>query len=143
MGKIISYGMQTVNFWAVLVAGIVNMAVGMVWYGPLFGKLWKNLMGFTDESMKSMKLSPAYAMTGGLITALVMAYVLGHFILLTNAVGLNGAWQLAFYVWLGFMATVSLGGVLWEGKSLKLVLLNTAEQLVSVFLMAVVLVWWR
>ena len=136
--------MQTVNFWAVLVAAIVNMVVGSLWYGPLFGKMWKDLMGFTEESMKNiMKLTPAYSMCMGLITALVMAYVLGHFSLLTNASGLDGAWQLAFYVWLGFTATISAGGFIWEGKPFKLFILNISGQLVSLFLMAIVLVLWK
>ncbi len=133
----------TINFWAVLIAAIVNIVVGSLWYGPLFGKMWKGLMGFTDESMKSMKLSAAHAMVGGLITALVMAYVLNHFAVLTGVVGLDGAWQLAFWIWLGFMMTVSAGSFLWEGKPLKLFLLNAGQQLVSIFLMAVVLVLWK
>ena len=134
---------MTINFWAVLVAAVVNMAVGSIWYGPLFGKMWKNLMGFTDEAMKKMNLSPAYAMSMGLITSLIMAYVLGHFAIMANATGLDGAWQLAFWIWLGFMATVTVGGYLWENKSLKLVALNAAEQLVALFLMAIVLVLFK
>ncbi|MDP9249437.1 MAG: DUF1761 domain-containing protein [bacterium] len=133
----------SVNFWAVLLAAIVNMAVGFAWYGPLFGKFWKRLMGFTDESMKSMPLSAAQASVGGFITALIMAYVLGHFVNLVDATGLDGAWQLAFWIWLGFQMTVSAGSFLWEGKPLRLFLLNSAEQLVAMFLMAVILVLWR
>src|SRR5687767_10682602 len=113
----------TINFWAVLVAAIINMGVGFAWYGPLFGKLWKKLMGLTDESMKNMPLSAAQASVGGFITALVMAYGLGHFVNLTGATGLDGAWQLAFWIWLGFQATVSAGSFLWEGKPLRLFLL--------------------
>ena len=33
--------MHDVNLIAVLVAGIVPMIVGMLWYGPLFGKRWR------------------------------------------------------------------------------------------------------
>jgi len=132
-----------INFWAVLVAAILSMGVGSLWYGPLFGNMWKSLVGLTDESIANMKLSPAHAMSMGLVTSLVMAYVLGRFAILTNATGLDGAWTLAFWIWLGFLATASLGGVLWEGRPVKLFVLNAAHQLVSIFLMAVVLVLWR
>ena len=37
-----------INFLAVLVGGVINMAVGFVWYGPLFGKLWLRLIGKTN-----------------------------------------------------------------------------------------------
>ncbi len=131
-----------VNWWAVLAAGVVYMAVGMIWYGPLFGKMWKNLMGFSDESMKNMPLKPMTAMLWGLVAALVMAYALNYFAFLSGAIDLAGAWQLAFWVWLGFLATTSVGSYLWEGKPFKLFVLNAAAQLVSVFLMAVVLVLW-
>ena len=59
----------SINWWAVLVAGVVYMVVGMVWYGPLFGKLWKSLMGFTDESVKNMPLKPMTAMVWGFVPA--------------------------------------------------------------------------
>ena len=80
-----------VNYLSVLACGLASMVIGSLWYGPVFGKMWKGLMGFTDESMKNMKIKPAYAMCAGLVTALVMAYVLGHFAMLTNATGLDGA----------------------------------------------------
>ncbi|MBK8887589.1 MAG: DUF1761 family protein [Saprospiraceae bacterium] len=32
--------MLTFNWLAILGSGLVPMAVGALWYGPLFGKLW-------------------------------------------------------------------------------------------------------
>ena len=135
--------MQSINFWAVVVAAVVNMVVGMLWYGPVFGKLWKSLMGFTDEGMRKMPLTPMQAMSGGVVTSLLMAYVLARFSMLAGAAGVSGAFQLAFWVWLGFTATVAAGGFLWEGKPFQLFVLNVAEQLVALFLMALVLVFWQ
>ncbi|SRR5258708_6005634 len=132
-----------VNYWAILVAAIVNMTVGSLWYGPLFGKMWKGLMGFSDQAMKSMKLTMWQAIFMGFLTALIMAYVLAHFVSIAGAVGIAGAWQLAFWVWLGFMLTITAGSFIWEGKPLRLFVLNAAQQLVSLFLMALVLVMWR
>ena len=132
----------SINYLAVLAAGVVNMVVGYLWYGPLFGKMWKSLMGFTDESMKSMKMKPMTAMAFGFVVSLVMACALSRFVLLAGAINVMGAWQLAFWVWLGFLATTSISGFLWEGKPFSLFVLNAAEQLVAVFLMTLVLVLW-
>jgi len=132
-----------VNYWAVLVAGVVYMVVGYIWYGPLFGKMWKSLMGFTDESMKSMAMKPMRAMIWGLVAALVMALVLNRFVYMAGAMDVAGAWNLAFMVWLGFLATNTIGSYLWEGRPFKLFVLNAAHQLVGVFLMALVLVMWQ
>lgn len=68
----------TINYLAVLLTAIVRMIVGILWYGPIFGKQWKKLMGFTDESMKVMKMKPMQATAGGFVTALIMAYVLAY-----------------------------------------------------------------
>jgi len=133
----------SVNFWSVLVAAIVSFVVGWVWYGPLFGKTWKNLMGFTDEVMMSMKMKAGTAMVTGFISALVTSYVLAHFVVLLNLTTVEEACQLAFWLWLGFVATVMLGSVLWEGKSMKLFVLNAAENLVALVLAAVILVLWQ
>src|SRR5688572_1633570 len=40
------------NYLAILVAAVAGMAVGFFWYGPLFGKIWVKLSGFTKEDME-------------------------------------------------------------------------------------------
>lgn len=132
-----------INYWAVLGAAVANMIVGSLWYGPLFGKTWMKLMGFTPDSMRSMKMTPAQAMFGGFITALVMAYVLAHLVSLIGIVERSDGLRLAFWTWLGLVATTQIGSVLWEGKSFKLFLLNTAQSLVSIAVMVWVLVRWQ
>ena len=45
--------MHDVNLLAVLVAGIVPMIVGMLWYGPLFGNRWLTPMETTPEEIRA------------------------------------------------------------------------------------------
>ena len=47
--------------------------------------------------------------------------------------------MLAFWPWLGYIATTQAGSFLWEGKSFKLFAFNAAESLVAMFAMACVL----
>ena len=133
----------SINWWAVIVAAVANMVVGYLWYGPVFGKMWKSLMGFTDESMKSMNMTPTRAMVLGFAASLVMAYVLALFAFVWGAINFGAAFELAFWVWLGFLATGALSGYLWEGKPLQLFILNAVEQLVAMVLMTAILVLWR
>src|SRR3989344_4272333 len=116
-----------IKWLAVVAAGVVNMVVGYLWYGPLFGKMWKGLMGFTDESMKSMAMKPMVAMAWGFVASLVMAYVLSRFAFVSGAIDVMGALTLAFWVWLGFLATTTIGSYLWEGKPFKLFVLCAAN----------------
>jgi hypothetical protein len=132
--------MIAVNWLAVLAGGIGYMVVGYLWYGPLFGKMWKGLMGLTDESMKSMSMKPWTAMAWGLVSALVMSYVLTYFMAMAGVSDVMGAITMAFWVWLGFLATQSLGSYLWEGRPFQLFVLNAANQLVGLLVMAAAIV---
>ena len=130
-----------VNLVAVVVAAAVAMVLGFLWYGPLFGKQWMGHMGWTKEKMESMKKNSNMNVSYGLMaaSALVMAYVLAHVLEFAETQTVVEALQGAFWVWLGFVATVLLGKVLWEGKSWNLYLLDVGYYLVSLGLMSVVL----
>lgn len=134
--------MIEVNYLAVLVSAVAVFIIGMLWYGPVLGKYWMRLMNFTPESMKSMKMTPMKAMILGFIGTLLMTYVLAHFAFLYGAlaIGVSGALQLAFWVWLGFFVPVTAGSWLWEGKSFKLFLFNAAYYLVVLIVAALIIV---
>ncbi len=131
-----------INYWAVLGAAVASFVIGMLWYGPLFGKQWMKLAGITPASMKKMNMSPARAMTLGFIVSLVTAYVLSHFVDLLSVTTLGGAAQFAFWAWLGLIAPINLGAWLWEGKPFNLFVLNTAYWLVSVIVMSGIVAVW-
>jgi hypothetical protein len=133
----------TVNYWAVLAAAVAGMALGALWYSPLlFGNHWMKLMGWSAKKGKDMqkKAGPSYLV--GFLTQLVMAFVLAHFVELLFVWNARSAVTLGVWIWLGFFATSQLGGVLWEGKPLKLYLVNTSYSLVQLVLMTGILATW-
>ena len=133
-----------INYLAVLAAGVSNMILGALWYGPLFGKMWMRLMGLSDDRLNELKnrgMGKLYA--SAFLMALVMAFVLAHFAAVWGAVTVHGAFLLAFWVWLGFIVTTMINSVLWEGKSMKLYFVNIGYQLVALKVMALILVLWR
>jgi len=134
----------SVNYLAILIAAIASFVVGMVWFGPLFGKQWMQMMGIKHSDMEAAKkkgMSKTYAAaTAG---QLVMAYVVAHFVALLKITDLTGAWQFAFWAWLGLIATVQLGMVLWEQKPVKLYALVTLQYFVALGVMTSVLVLWK
>lgn len=135
-----------INYFAVLASAVASFVLGFLWYEPLFGKQWKALMGFTDESMKAMKMMPLQATIGGFIASLVMAYVLAHSLVFAAAYlgvsGIKAGLQGGFWNWLGFVAPVTLGAILWEGKPWKLWFLNNAYWLLSLLIMGAILALW-
>ncbi len=133
-----------VNYFAVLVAAVASMIVGSVWYSQvLFGKVWVRLSGKSQKDIDKAKqrgMGKLYLMA--FIGALVMAYVLAHFIRYLEVTNVVGVIQLVFWLWLGLIATVSLGAVLWDGKPWGLYVLNVVYQLVSLIIIGIVLVLW-
>lgn len=43
--------LANVNWGFVIVMTIVSMLLGMIWYGPLFGRLYGKYLGMTPEKM--------------------------------------------------------------------------------------------
>ena len=133
-----------INYLAVLVAAVASMALGFLWYGPLFGKTWAQLMGFDKKKMAEAKKKGMPKQTWVLMVAgtLVTSYVLGHFVDYLDATNVAGALQAGFWLWLGFIVPVQLGMVLWEGKPWKLYVINVAYYLVNLSVMASILALW-
>ena len=135
--------MFDINLFAVLVAAIISMVLGGLWYGPLFGKAWMKLIGMSDDDLKKAKekgMGKSYLLM--FIGSLVMAFVLAHII---QAFGAE-TWQMGlaagFWSWLGFIATRSLSSVLWENKSWNLYWLNNGYDLLNLLLMGLILTLW-
>lgn len=135
-----------INYIAVLGAAIASFALGALWYGPVFGGHWKKLMGFTDESLKAMPLTPMQAMAGGAILTLAMSYVLAHALVFAstymNVSGIPAGLQVGFWNWLGFIVPVTAGVFLWEGKPWTLWAFNAGYYLVALLLMGAILALW-
>lgn len=131
--------MPEVNLVAVIAAAIASMALGALWYGPLFGKTWMKLSGVSMGNASKNEMPKLYAIQ--FVGSLVLAYVLSVFLGLTNTVDLMGAVTVAFWAWLGFQATLKLGMVLWEGKSWNLYFLHAAHDLINLSLIATVLTY--
>lgn len=132
----------TINYAGVAIATVALIVLGFLWYGPIFGKKWTALMGFTDADMAKMKeRGMAISYVGMLVTTVLTVYVLAMVLQWGNAVTFVEAMIVAFLVWLGFVMTTQAGSVLWEGRSWSLFFLNTLYSLVALFLAAGILVW--
>ena len=127
---------MAINYLSVLVAAIAAFALGAVWHGPLFGKLWMKLSGITMQSMKKMKVTPTKSMSLGFVSLLVASYVVAYFVKLLGYNTFAGGAQFAFWAWLGLVAPVNFGAYLWEGKSLKLASFNALYRLVELIVIA-------
>jgi len=51
------------NFIILFIAAIVPLAVGFIWYGPLFKNAWMKEVGFNEESMKGANMPLIFGLT--------------------------------------------------------------------------------
>jgi len=143
-----------VNYLAVLVAAILMFILGGLWYSPvLFMKKWLALQDRTEEQMKAqataanMPLMYASAFVTALITAWVMAHLLGNFAVAVDPdvmrpSAAHGA-AFGFVCWLGFVAPTTYTTAIFSGKPKQLWFIDTTYYLVSFVIAGAILGAWR
>ena len=111
----------------ILLAAVLNLAVGAVWYGALFGGAAAALHpGYAVDAAPS-----AGVVAGEALRGLVLATGLAALIAWTGA---SGAWQvigLAVLVWAGFQLGGFAGSVLHEGYPLRLYAIHMGDALLK------------
>lgn len=139
-----------INYLAVLVAAVAYFVIGAVWYMGLFGKIWSELMGFSKLSKKeekAMKEKMGVSMAVNFVACLLAAYCMAYSVLsgsaFYHAAGVTAGLQSGFWIWLGFIATSQINSVIWDGRPVKLYLINVGYYLVSYLAMAVILAVWQ
>ena len=132
---------EPVNYLSLIVASLVPMIVGSLWYGPLFGEMWIKLMGFTKSQMSGGKNEMYKAYGFSLVGSVVIAFVLTQIFAMANVLTVQEALSTAFMLWLAFIAATKLNDVVWGGKPWSLYMLDVGYQLTSILLISLVLIF--
>lgn len=136
-----------VNYTAILACAIMAMVLSAVWYGPLFGKLWTDVVGATPadiEARKKMQQSakPLYALQ--FLLVLFQAWVLAYYIQgWKDASGLvNSLW-----IWAAFVMPTAASSAMWNNDSGRIkwtrFLLQAGNQLVVFIMFGLILGYWK
>ena len=127
------------NWLAVAVSAIVNMAVGALWYGPLFGKPWMDELGYTMDDLEGGGVG--YLIAG--VNSILMAFVLANVVTWAGATGAGEGLLLGLMIWLGFTGFTFAANHSFEDRSLRLWAINSLVYLVSLLAMGAILVVWQ
>lgn len=130
-----------INIWAVLIATVSSMVVGVIWYAkPVFGNWWQRAAKISDESMSSSNPYPIIAtIVVSFITAIVLA---GAAAIAQHFYGGNfvfNALLTALILWGGFTAARFVTHDAFEGRPKMLTLLTISHELVTVLVMALII----
>jgi hypothetical protein len=136
-----------INYLAIVIAAILAMVIGAIWYGPLFGKTWLKVIGadINDlEQRKKMQKSagPLYAVQ--FILTLFQVLVLAHLIADTTTV--NGL-ERSLWIWAAFVMPVIAGTAMWNNDSKKIswarFLIQSGYQLTIFIVFGLLLTYWK
>lgn len=132
--------MSTINWLAVLVAGISAFVLGGVWYSPaLFGKAWMTDNNLTIEEIKKGNAGKIYGFA--FIFSLLMSANLAMFL---NDTKTDLAWgaTAGFLAGLWVFCAVGMHG-LFEHRSWRLIFINGGYSVVALMLMGAIIGLWR
>ncbi|HKJ78558.1 MAG TPA: DUF1761 domain-containing protein [Prolixibacteraceae bacterium] len=132
---------SNVNFVAVLVAALSSFLVGWLWYGPLFGRKWMKLNGFTEADIKEGGLPMPLIMGVNYVATALAALAIAMF--LGDEAGVGFGLFIGFMIALFWIATSRLNDVLYERKPFGLFLINVGYNLVIYMLMGAILSIWH
>ena len=128
-----------INYFAVAVCILVNMGLGMSWYG-VFGEAWMSGHGFTMAQVEANTSPAPYIAT--MVAALVSGYVLS---LLYQRMGVKG-WQDGAITGAAigsFLFFATVASYLFSLKSLNLAVLDGGYMFVLFVLYGALIGGWQ
>ncbi len=136
-----------VNYYAIGVCAILSMVIGFIWYGPLFGKKWAEIIGTSSQDAEARKkmqqaAGPLYGIQ--FLLSIFQVWVLAYYIVgWKDASGLTNA----LWIWAAFVLPTVAGASMWNNGSNKIkwsrFLIQTGYQLVLFAVYGIILGTWR
>jgi len=124
--------MEQIDYLAVIIAAVLYMLIGFVWYSKyFFSREWERMAGIHAKERKDNK----WPLFWECVVALVTAYALAFF---ENAYGVttvaDGVFT-GFCVWLGFVVTTQLSSAVWLRSHPKMFFIDAGGRLISFLVM--------
>ena len=136
-----------INWLAVLAAAVVCMVVGFLWYSPaLFARPWMIASGYDpDDKAKLAEMQKGAGKMYGLsfLASLLQAAMLAKVLWAIGIYDALRGMKVGFGIWLGFVMTVQLTGMLFGHQKTKLFVINTGYQMVCYLAMGALLGSWH
>ena len=129
------------NYWAVLIAWLVNVGIGAFWYSPQgFGIVWSKLSGV--DMMKIPKEETSRAIVYVTISSLLQALALAIALNSLNVQNVGEGLIAGLFLWFGFTAITTIGNTLYQRQSWKFWWLNASFFLAVMTINSIILSFW-
>jgi len=129
-----------INLLAIALSGVASIIIGGLWYGPLFGKAWMNIVTKINKNLKKKQKGVARSLGISVLGAMALAVVLNLILVMANAKTLFQGIHVGFFVWLGIAVVLRLNGVLFEKRPFKLFMINASFDLILILAISSIIV---
>lgn len=134
--------LEGINYWAVIVAWIVNCAVGAYWYSPMgFAKRWEKYTGI--NIMKIPEKEASNILMAVVISGLVQAFALAVVMNSLNVTTATDGLMVGLLLWFGFTTATTVGVTLYSRRSWNFLWLNSSYFLIVMAVNSIILALWK
>lgn len=136
-----------VNYWAIATGAVLSMVIGAIWYGPLFGKKWMEIVGVNPADLEARKkmqktAGPLYAVQ--FLLTLFQIFVLAQLLADTETAG---GLERSLWIWGAFIIPTLAGAVMWTNETGRIkwarFRIQGGYQLVLFILFGLLLQYWK
>lgn len=134
-----------INFWAILTATAVAMFIGSLWFGPIFGKRWMEIVKLKKKDAQNDWQIPMLTM---LVMAFVQSFIMRHFIVYTAAFypdysELSVGLITGFWLFVGLVLPLILSSNMFARRPNELTYIEAGNQLVTLLAIGAILATWN
>lgn len=130
------------NYWAIMVAWLINCAIGAWWYSTAaFGPLWHKLAG--NDILKIPEKEATRIIGFVMVSAVFQAFVLAIVLNSIGAITVLDGLLAGALLWVGLTAATTVGVTLYSRRSWKFWWLNSSYFLLVMVVNAAILAVWH
>ncbi len=115
----------------VSISAVIQWLLGALWYGLIFRKSWRTLVGYAEDEKPK---NAVFGMIASFIACFLLSFVLIHIISWAGAVTFMGGSKLGIVCWVGFMAPPLFAQHIFERRRVNLFAINAGYWLLAMAL---------
>ena len=132
------FGVFNITWWILPVGVVVGFIVGMLWYGPIFGKQWMKAANMSEQQVSGGM--GAGLIVGTIVTSAILTYVIGVIVNVMRLLGSGTTYVFALIIlgviWIGFIGAIRWNHMSFEGQAKSLWPIHSFYDLIVIAIVA-------
>lgn len=128
------------NYWAILLAAMVNLGIGAAWYSPwMFGGPWLKVRGKSEPDRFQFQVG--YVTTA--VASLCLAFALSYAVRQLEAITVLEGMKVGLFISMGLVVTRLAPHYAFEGRHTALFFIDAGFDVAGLVMMSTILTIWQ